>query len=286
VLEETLSEQRSLAEIAENLRQSEAGIWVAGSREELSYPDDAREWLFSLEEDSWWFHHRNSVICSLARAFPPAGEIFDVGGGNGVVSLALQRAGFPVVLLEPGAAGARNARKRGLPDVVCSTLQAAGFRSGSFPAAGLFDVIEHIEDDVGFLRELGRCVAPAGRIYVSVPAHAWLWSAEDEYAGHQRRYSEASLRETFARAGLRVEYLTFIFALLPLPMFLLRRATSLLGRSQTPGSRVEGHLKIQSGWKTWLLERAEGLEARRVAARRRVPFGASILAVVQNKPAS
>lgn len=273
---------RPLAEIAENLRQSDQGIWVSGGTQTLSYPDNARDWLFSLEDESWWFRHRNALICSLVDAFPPAGEIFDIGGGNGVVSCALQRAGHPVVLLEPGAAGARNARSRGLSKVVCSTLQEAGFRCGSLPAAGLFDVIEHMEDDVGFLRELRRCVAAGGRIYASVPAHAWLWSAEDDFAGHQRRYSETLLRETFQRAGLSVEYLTFIFALLPLPMLLLRRVASLLGPFQAAENRVEGHLNLRSRALTSLLDQTARLEAHRVGRRRRIPFGASILAVARS----
>jgi len=217
----------SLAEISDSLCQSDQGIWVAGETRTLSYPDAAREWLFSLEDESWWFRHRNALICNLVGAFPPAGEIFDIGGGNGVVSCALERAGHPVVLLEPGAAGARNARSRGLSHVVCSTLQEAGFRPGSLPAAGLFDVIEHIEDDVGFLRELDRCVADGGRIYASVPAHAWLWSAEDDFAGH---------------------------------------------------------LNQQSRLVTSLLDLTARVEAYRVGQRKRIPFGASILAVARSNP--
>ncbi len=264
----------ALADIADNLHRSEGGIWVSRRRQTLSYPDDARSWLFGLEEESWWFRHRNALICAAVEGFPPEGEIIDVGGGNGVVSVALQRAGFPAVLLEPGAEGARNARERGLQRVICSTLPEAGFHAGVLPAVGLFDVIEHIEDDVGFLREIGRCVAAEGRIYATVPAHAWLWSPEDDYAGHHRRYSEASLREALAQAGLSVEYLTFIFALLPLPMLLFRRAGNRSARH-----RVEGHLTVESRLAKSLLGVAERLESRRVEVRKRIPFGASILAV-------
>lgn len=52
-----------------------------------------------------------------------------------------------VVLLEPGPDGVRNARRRGVRQVLRGTLEAAGFLPDSIPSAGLFDVLEHIEDD-------------------------------------------------------------------------------------------------------------------------------------------
>lgn len=274
-----------LIDIAGNLHQSEDGIWFSGGSQRVSYPETVRNRLFSLEDESWWFRHRNALICSLVRAFPPSGEIVDVGGGNGVVSLALERAGFPMILLEPGADGVRNAQARGLGNVVCSTLQAADFHAGVLPAAGLFDVIEHIEDDVRFLQELRTCVVPEGRIYLSVPAHSWLWSAEDDHAGHYRRYDTASLRTVLASAGFGVEYLTPIFALLPLPILLLRRAPSLLGlRLGAPADRMEGQLTVESKLVASVLKRLAHLEARRVARRKQIPFGASLLAVARKAP--
>jgi hypothetical protein len=160
--------------------------------------------------------------------------------------------------------------------VICSTLPEAGFHPGVLPAVGLFDVIEHIEDDVGFLQEVASCIAAEGRIYATVPAHAWLWSPEDDYAGHHRRYSEASLREALAQARLSVEYLTFIFALLPLPLLLFRRAGH-----RSAQHRLERHLKVEARLAKSLLGMAERLESRRVEARKRIPFGASILAVAR-----
>jgi 2-polyprenyl-3-methyl-5-hydroxy-6-metoxy-1,4-benzoquinol methylase len=55
-------------------------------------------------------------------------------------------------------------------------------------------VLEHIDDEQAFLREIRRCLAPGGRIYLSVPAGRWLWSDDDVQAGHFRRYTCASLR--------------------------------------------------------------------------------------------
>src|SRR5271168_1425904 len=148
----------SIHEVATKLERGEQGIWFSPKSSEVSYPSAGNESCFEIEDDSFWFQHRNRCIRAIVGAFPPAGPLFDLGGGNGFVSQGLQKAGWQSVVVEPGRVGAVNARKRGL-NVVCSTLENADFRSHSLPAAGLFDVLEHIADDEQFLRYLrGRLV--------------------------------------------------------------------------------------------------------------------------------
>ena len=69
------------------------------------------------------------------QAFRPKGAIFDVGGGNGYVAMALQRSGIDAVVVEPGP-GALNAKQRGLRLVIQSTLEDAGFKNESITAFG------------------------------------------------------------------------------------------------------------------------------------------------------
>lgn len=151
----------------------------------VSYPDGYHDFHFGVEDASFWFRHRNRVIVEAVRGFPPVGgrPIVDIGGGNGYVTLGIEKAGFPTVLVEPGVAGVLNARRRGLSAVICATAEAARLRDGALGGFGMFDVLEHIRDDVGFLAGLGRKLAPGGRAYVAVPAFNALWSAEDDRSG-------------------------------------------------------------------------------------------------------
>ncbi len=139
-------------EISQNLYFDENGYWKSRSAKDISYPSDSNEQCAEIEENSFWFNHRNSSIITVVRNFPPAGTILDIGGGNGYVAKGLIDAGFDCVLIEPGVAGASRAVERGIPDVICATIESAEFRPHSIPSVGLFDVIEHIEDDLSFLK--------------------------------------------------------------------------------------------------------------------------------------
>ena len=204
---------------------ADTGIWrtQASAAARISYPADQNAECFRLEDGSFWFTHRNRCIVTAVRRFPPDGFILDVGGGNGFVAQGLIEAGFETVLLEPGGMGAQNARDaRRLPTVINATLGDAAIRTGSVPSVGLFDVLEHIEDDRSFSRQLADIIKPGGFLYLTVPSFNWLWSTADVEAMHYRRYTRRSLMEALA-GGFDVLYSTYLFERL-VPLFMLMRA--------------------------------------------------------------
>lgn len=274
---------RSLLGNAASLTE-EGGIYFARGDTEISYPDEGNDLSRELEGDSFWFTHRNRCIASLARRFPPDPPlIFDVGGGNGYVSKGLQDAGFSTIVVEPMRAGAFNAKARGLRFVVCATLEDAGFPRDCIPAVGLFDVLEHIEDDLGFLKSLRDRLSPGGRVYLTVPAYQFLWSEYDATAGHFRRYTAKRLRNTFLAAGFEIDFLSYFFWFLPPPLFLGRTLPSLLGafRKGIPHERAKREHSKGSGFVSRLVQAICDLEAAHIGKGHRVPFGGSCIAVAR-----
>jgi SAM-dependent methyltransferase len=264
----------------------QSGIWSSRHAERVAYPEGSHATCFALEDSSFWFRHRSRCIIAAMRRFAPAGAILDIGGGNGFVARGLIDAGFSAVLLEPGAEAAHNARHaRGIPDVICSSLEAAALHDGVVPAAGMFDVIEHIEDDRAAAAEVHRILQPGGLFYLTVPAFNWLWSGADVDALHFRRYTPATLRAALA-AHFDVLYLTALFAPL-VPAFFLARtlpyAVGLGGRSR-PQSRAEhqpGGAAVAAR-----IERVLGYEVRRIEAGSRPlsgRWGSTLLAVARRR---
>ncbi len=241
------------------------GIWRARHTAPVSYPEEGNAACFQLEDSSFWFRHRNRCIEAAVERWVPTGFILDVGGGNGYVAGGLIAAGHPTALLEPGDEGARNARNgRHIPDVICGTLQSAAIKPSTVPAIGLFDVLEHIEDDRRFLGELHRVLVPGGLIYVTVPAYQWLWSITDVEAGHYRRYTRRELASRFAAAGFDLQYETYFFEPLLPPFYLMRTLPFRLGFTRP---REIGRYETEhAGGGRWLSDLLQALLAREVTA--------------------
>lgn len=263
-----------------HLDRGQDGVWFAGEREPVSYLEEGNAMCFELEEKSFWFAHRAACVQALVQRFPPAGTIYDIGGGNGFVARTLIDAGFETVVVEPGETGARNAAQRGIPTVICATLATANFAPRSLSAAGIFDVLEHIEDSAGFLGEIGRCLAPKGRLYLTVPAHPWLWSDDDVAAGHYRRYTLKTLCREVEAAGFTPLYRTYLFSPLPLPLLALRCIPSLFGRRPLPRKTYSGLHRERA---RWLTDRIWSAERSRIDAGRTIPFGSSCLLVAEKR---
>jgi glycosyltransferase involved in cell wall biosynthesis len=101
-------------------------------------------------------------------------------------------------------------RFRGRPNLEirrCDLSDAADFQPllGSFDSVVCLNVVEHVEDDLGALRNIFSALKPGGRAIILVPQDQKAYGTLDEVLGHCRRYSEAQLRARMEEAGFKVE---------------------------------------------------------------------------------
>ena len=260
--------------------KSDDGVWCTQRLQAISYPTDGNDFCFQLEENSYWFRHRKTLIQSLVQQFAARSVFFDVGGGNGFVTKGLQDSGISAVLIEPGSAGVRNARLRGVEYVVQSIWSPEIVRAESAEAIGLFDVIEHIENDCSFLQGVHQTLSAEGLVFITVPALHSLLSFEDVYAGHFRRYQLGELQQLLTRCGFRVEYSSYFFSMLPLPIFALRSVPSFLGWRKAPNSEsIRNEHTAVKGIAGRLMDRWLHWEQKRVAALKSICTGSSCVIV-------
>jgi SAM-dependent methyltransferase len=179
--------------------------------------------LATFEEGNFWFRARNRLIqWALGNYFPNARSFFEVGCGTGFVikgvreiSPRLRLAGSEIF-----GDGLVFARAR-LPGVDLYQMDAREIPfEREFDVIGAFDVLEHIAEDDAVLSQMFRAARPGGGLLVTVPQHRFLWSASDEHAMHQRRYSRAELRRKVEQAGFRIQRITsFVSLLLPFMIY-------------------------------------------------------------------
>ncbi len=150
---------------------------------------------------------------------------------------------------------------------------------GSVGAAGRFDVLEHIKDEAGALRQVHALLRPGGLLFLTVPAYAFLHSADDVAAGHFRRYTLRSQRRAVINSGFRPEYGTYLFAPLPPLVLLLRTLPSLLGLRRPADAEMQTSEHVRQGLTAHIMDRLRDTEAQRIGAGGTIPFGTSCLAV-------
>jgi SAM-dependent methyltransferase len=205
--------------------------------------DDVPELLEGYEADqfvdvaaaeamSFWARSRAELIVwALRQYFPAAGSFLEVGCGTGIVLAAIREA-LPALRISGGDPYRPALEVAKTMDGV-ELLQLNALRlpfEDEFDVIGLFDVLEHVDDDEAVLREARRAARRGGGVVLTVPQHRWLWSAADDWALHRRRYTRAQLAAKLEGAGFEIVRVTSFVSLL-LPALAIARSP-LLSRGQ------------------------------------------------------
>jgi SAM-dependent methyltransferase len=184
----------------------------------------AQHWFEIASLDHFWVQRRFAVLQKLAGPrISAARELAEVGCGHGLPQRQIEDAygkevwGFD---LNEYALKQNVSRKSKL---FCYDIfqREAGLHE-KFDLIFLFDVLEHILDESGFLQALLFHLAPEGILVINVPAGQWAHSSYDVAAGHVRRYSIRTLRRAAGANGLAVERWTY-WGLPFLPALFLRK---------------------------------------------------------------
>jgi 2-polyprenyl-3-methyl-5-hydroxy-6-metoxy-1,4-benzoquinol methylase len=240
--------------------------------------------LLAAEDRHFWFRARNEIIAALVgstiRRLPDGFRILEMGCGSGNVLRVLQRLADgrgQVQALELSPEAAKVARARtGLE--VASGYLADLSASKRYDLIAAFDVLEHIGDEAGVLRQIDARLKASGRLVLTVPAHSSLWSTFDVASGHVRRYTPASLTRALNAAGFHVEYLSYFMSILFPPMWLRRR---LIRSDQGTMAAI-----LDSEFRTLpvvnrVVYEVLRLESHMIRRRRRLPIGTSLAVIAQ-----
>lgn len=185
-------------------------------------------------------------------------------------------------MVEPGRQGAINAQKRGLSNIINSTIEDADFQKSSIPVICVFDVIEHIKNDVQFIIKLKDILIENGKLFITVPAYNFLWSYEDEHAGHFRRYRLKELCNRLIQLGFNIEYATYIFSILPIPIYLFRTLPGKFYKHYNINNSESQHNQ-KKGIISKLLDKIWEKELSLIKCKKKIPFGGSCLIVAEKR---
>ncbi len=245
------------------------------------YQKEDFDFVAQIDETHFWYEGRRMVVASLMDQFVGANNectILDVGCGDGAMTKTLMRYG-KVYGFDSNFSGAELCIKKGCRTVVGNALSIP-FKEGGFDLVGIFDCLEHIQNDEMVLRECRRVLKPNGRILIFVPAFQFLWNLIDVYSFHVRRYSRASLFSILRQAHLTVGYASYFMATLFPILFLSALRDKLLRRKSDRVLDWKNKLRVPplgiNRLLIWLLA-CEDRIRRHVG----LPFGTTLIAIAK-----
>ena len=183
--------------------------------------------LYEMEKVYWWHIGRRRIIFSLIEKFVISKnnnnlKIIDIGCGSGSMLDVLANFG-DVLGVDDNEAALGFAGENGFSNI--KRVDAAHLSKefdfiNKFDLTTCLDVIEHVDDDRLFLKEIFQILKPGGHVLITVPAYNFLWSEHDEALNHKRRYMASELHRKLNDAGFEVIKRSYaVTFLLPLILF-------------------------------------------------------------------
>jgi len=123
-----------------------------------------------------------------------------LGDAEQVVSIDIHGGALGVLRKKYGADPRVAVHQADIADPSCRGL--ARYRCDS---AICFNVLEHVEDHLAALQNVGSILAPDGRLLLIVPALPIIYGTVDRSLCHFRRYTPSSLRGVLGSAGYTVD---------------------------------------------------------------------------------
>jgi SAM-dependent methyltransferase len=154
----------------------------------------------------WYLNARDKFVLKIAKKFAhldSAKKVLDGGCGQGGVLSLLQQRGIFTVGNDMAIESVQWGKKKGrITNGIQASLTHLPFRDEIFDISICTEVLEHVDDDLASLKELGRVTKH--RIVITVPAHMYLWTESDDMVLHKRRYSKLELLALIKNADMRV----------------------------------------------------------------------------------
>lgn len=246
------------------------------------YPYEVFKKINELEASHFWYKGRLKSIRNLIIKYVSLGtkaKFLEIGGGTGATSAFLKsQIDGSYTVSEVSLEAILNAKRR-YPSNNYVQLDARNIPyQNKFNIIGIFDVIEHLEEEKQVMDEIYKALEKSGYILISVPQYNWLWSNHDELSGHKRRYTRKQLCDLLASSGFEVikvtSYLTAAFPLMLIARLFRGRKKVIQNNnfSEASGMEVPSLLNRFLGILT-------NLDASLIRLGISLPFGGSLIVV-------
>ncbi len=169
----------------------------------------------------------------IGKEISKAITVLDVGAGDGFISDTLRKKSLSRAKVYCWDINYTDAflKERNQTSTVIYTRDVPEEKSDLL---FLMDVLEHIENDKGFLKELVKNkLKESSYVLITVPAWNGLYSFHDKKLHHFRRYSPSKCKEVINESGLKIIKKGGVFHSLLIPRFASVLKEKILGEPES-----------------------------------------------------
>jgi len=215
------------------------------SRISDDYDKEDLDILYRAENNFFWLRSRKDFIKNLFHKYvAKTDKIIEIGAGTGNIAQALLSDGYDVTVGEIYENGIRYSQQRGIKKAYQFDVKRLPFKE-HFDVVGMFDVLEHLDNDDLVLRNIRQALKMGGKAIITVPAHKKLWNYNDVLARHKRRYELKELKNIFLKNGFEIITAKNFFVFI-LPLLYVRAVLNRNSSSSLKNQNVMATFKINS----------------------------------------
>jgi len=234
--------------------------------------------MLKHQELHWWFKARRNILATIIKKFcPQSKDILEIGAGTGANIEMLQKFGH-LTAIEPNSYARSEITKKFQKNITIldGKLPDDLNLDKKFDLICLFDVLEHVKEDLKSLESLKQHLKPNGKLIVTIPAFQFLFSQHDTNLHHFRRYNKTQIEELLTKSNYKIEFTSY-FNFLLFPLALISRILLKIFPSK----------KTQDGQPPKIINyfwyQIFNFEKFLLKSKIRFPFGLSIITIATHK---
>jgi len=233
----------------------------------------------------WWFRARRKILRALLLRvdWKTNSQVLEIGAGTGTNLYNIYPPRIALIGVEPDIRNVEIASAKGKIKVYAGTIENLPYEIDDkiYDYITMFDVLEHVKDDLGALKIINNKLNSGGKLILTVPSYKWLWNKHDIVNHHYRRYTSSNLKKKLEEADFKVIRATYFNTFL-FPLVVSLRLISKIIKKIGSFNEVKSDFEYSFG----VLDRIFYLifsSERWLLNFLNFPFGSSIFVVAQKK---
>jgi ubiquinone/menaquinone biosynthesis C-methylase UbiE len=232
---------------------------------------------YQIENYHWWNVSRRDMILKLLNPLISDGmKILDIGCSNGSLIREINfNRSLDIHGIDISLKAIKYSKNKGIKNTQVMNADKLDYGDKEFDIIIASDVLEHIENDGEALLEWKRVLKDNGFAIIFVPAIMALWSHNDIYSEHFRRYEKSQFRRRLINSGFNIERFSYWNFTLFIPIFIFRRLQRIVS---SKNNKYESELKKSNPVINKMLKIVLSIE-NRILNKINFPIGVSLFAI-------